>query len=268
MKIGLCEKDLRGSLEENLSWMAENGFQGFQIWKQNMDKQGKKPQDVLNLSKELGLEISAIGGGPNLVDPKVKNESIDLFKSFLDLSVELGPKIVTAESKAKPDDLTDDDAWKSTVDTVSEICAYAETLGAALAIEAAGPCFIRDWEMYLELKEKVGSDALKVNYDPANIVWAEKDVVAGVQATGADFVHTHAKDVGRVIDDALGSEKEKLMDVPAGEGLVNYETYLKALKDIDYNGFLTIEMHAGAEGRHDDILKAKSNISKILEGLQ
>jgi sugar phosphate isomerase/epimerase len=192
MKLGICEKDLRGTLEETLNWISENGFSGFQIWKPKLDNEGISPSDFLAMAQDRGLEISAIGGGPNLVDPECAEDTISKFKKFIDLSVDLGPRIVTAESKKKPEGLSIDDAWASTVSTVSAICEYASEKDACLAIEAAGPCFITDHEMFIELKEKVSSSALKVNYDPANIAWADKDPAQGAQAVGSVIIHTHA----------------------------------------------------------------------------
>jgi len=260
MKIGVCEKDLKGTIRENLRWIAEHGFSGFQIWKQKMDKEGLSGRELLRMAQDLGLEITAVGGGPNLVDPKVSEESVRSFREFLELSVELGPGIVTAETKAKPEGLPDEDAWKYTVETVSRICEYAEKLGAVLAIEPSGPCFIRDHDMWMELARKVGSESLKVNYDPANIVWAGRDPVEGVRALGKNIVHTHAKDIS-----FLGStEHEELHDVPAGEGLVDYPAYLRALKEVGYEGYLTVEMHSGQMDRRGEVLKAAGNLRAML----
>jgi len=263
VKIGLCEKDLRGSLRENLEWIAEHGFKGFQIWKPRILGEGLTAKDVLRMAEDLGLEISAVGGGPNLVDPKVADETVDLFRGFLDLAVELGPRIVTAETKAKPEELSEEDAWKYTTETISKICEHAEDVGAVLAIEPSGPCFIRDYDMWLELYRAVGSECLKVNYDPANIVWAGRDPVEGVRALGEHIVHTHAKDISFLGD----VEHEELHDVPAGQGLVDYPAYLAALKEVGYDGYLTVEMHAGERDRREDILRAAANLRFMLSQL-
>ena len=263
MKIGLCEKDLRGRLGSNLEWMSRNGVEGFQIWKPRIEREGLAPAAVLAMAGELNLDITAVGGGPNLTDPRVARESIDLFRGFLDLAVELGPRIVTAETKAKPDDLSEEEAWSSTVEAVSRICEYAAELGAVLAIECSANCFIRDSDMWLELAEAVGSEGLKVNYDPANIVLAGESPVEGVRALGRHIVHTHAKDTAHA---HIGAGDESAADVPAGEGRVGYPAYLAALKEAGYDGYLTIEMHAGETDRRDDVLRAAVNLREMLEG--
>jgi sugar phosphate isomerase/epimerase len=60
----------------------------------------------------------------------------------------------------------------------------------------------------------------------------------------ADFVvHTHAKDGKRP-----GPDRG---EVPLGEGDVPWPKYLKALKEIGYTGFLTIEREVGEDPAAD-----------------
>ncbi|HUV38232.1 MAG TPA: sugar phosphate isomerase/epimerase family protein [Planctomycetota bacterium] len=260
MRIGLCEKDLRGDLRANLEWMSAAGIEGYQIWKGKLDGSGMSPEELLALSGDLGLDVTAVGGGPNLVDPAVAQQSIGLFRSFLDLSVALGCRIVTAESKRRPDGLSDADAWRSTTDTVRAICRHAESVGAVLAIECSGGCFVRHQDDFLKLAGAVGSPALKVNMDPANIVLAGRDVLDAVRSLAPYIVHTHAKDIARA-----DTDDEPARDVPAGEGLVSYPEYLAALRDLGYDGWLTIEMHAGKTERTDDIAKSVTNLRHLLD---
>lgn len=259
MKIGVCAYDVFGEHPAKLAWLAQNGFHGIQVWKRDLDAEGLAAQEFLDLCHRHGLEVSAVGGGPNLVDPRCADESVRLFRGFVDLSVALGSRIVTAESKRKPDGLSDDDAWRSLIATVGEICRYAESAGAVLAIEPAGPCFIRDHRMWLRLAEAVGSPALKVNYDPANIVHAGWDPVAAARALGPAIVHTHAKDYP-----ANWQTLDHQVNVPAGEGVVDYPAYLQVLKDLGYTGYLTIEMHAGASDRRADVARAATNLRHML----
>ena len=63
MKLGLCEKDLRGRLRDNLEWISRNGFAGFQIWKPRLEKEGLAPGEVLDRIEDhrpaLVLEVLA-----------------------------------------------------------------------------------------------------------------------------------------------------------------------------------------------------------------
>lgn len=259
MKIGVCEKDLKGSLYENMKWMSENGFEGFQIWPDRVKTCDLKKKEIAKVAKDLGLQIAAIGGGPNLVDPKQILKSIDKFKGYLDLSVELGAGIVTAESKRKPEDLSDEDAWKYCSEAVGRICEYAKTLGVYLAIECSGACFIKDCQAWHTLANLVNSDFLKVNYDPANILIVRQDPGEGVISLGESIIHTHAKDLVFTKEDNL-----RMHCVPAGSGEVDYESYLDALSRVGYCGFLTIEMEGLIKNKKNSILKSRDYLKGYL----
>jgi len=269
MKIGVCEKDLRGSFRETMRWAARNGFDGAQVWIGKARGEGLGPRETRAISEDLGLEIPALGGGPNLVDPARAQASLDAFREIFDFGAAMGCRIVTAETKAKPAGLDDGEAWRSTVSTVRAVCHHAESVGAVLAIEPSGPCFIRDARMFLELARRVESPALAVNYDPANIAWAGEDAAEGARLLGGRIVHTHAKDIAFASPVAGASEaemesRERFHDVPAGEGVVDFASYLAALSSSGYDGFLTIEMHAGEEARLKDILVSARNLRSLL----
>ena len=91
--------------------------------------------------------------------------------------------------------------------------------------------------------------------DPVEAVYTLKDYI----------VHTHAKDGillkktdPKVIYDffaegGIGDLRldEYFKEVPPGLGKMPFERYLKALDDIGYNGFLTVERETGADSAKD-----------------
>jgi L-ribulose-5-phosphate 3-epimerase len=267
MKIGVCEKDLPFSLEENLNWIIENKFDGFQTWPNKV----KNPNEIKKICKEEGIIISAIGGGPNLVNPEKMKETIEEFKKRVELAILFETNIITAETKEKPDFLKDEEAWKWCVEIVSKICEICGKNNVYLAIEPSGSCFIKDYFMWEKLSNLVNSDFLRVNYDPANILWAERDPVEGVYFLRENIVHTHAKNIifnNEELGYKEGESKISVRDVPADKGKVDYVEYIKALKKIGYKGFLTIEMHSkSGEDRREEILQSKRYIEKILKDI-
>lgn len=114
---------------------------------------------------------------------------------------------------------------------------------------------------------------MAVNLDPANFVMVTGDDPVQAVYTLRDYiVHTHAKD-GRKLYDldpeviyrVVESEpvtSPAFIELPLGEGDVAFEPYLKALADIGYRGFLTIEREVGDDPTRDiraavEFLKAR-----------
>ena len=98
------------------------------------------------------------------------------------------------------------------------------------------------------------------------------DPVQAVHNLKDYIVHTHAKDGRKLYDldpeiiyrvvEADPVTSPAFIELPLGEGDVPFESYLKALNDIGYKGFLTIEREVGDDPTRDiraavDFLKAR-----------
>ena len=96
------------------------------------------------------------------------------------------------------------------------------------------------------------------------------DPVKAVHNLKDYIVHTHAKDGKQLfyldpeivygIKKDIIVEDDSFIEVPLGEGSVDFPNYLKALEEIGFNGFLTIEREVGDNpaadiGRAVDFLK-------------
>ena len=101
----------------------------------------------------------------------------------------------------------------------------------------------------------IPTEGVKVNFDPANLVMNGFDPVRGVEELAGFIVHTHAKDGVRRPDKS--SE-----EVPVGQGQVPWDRYVQALREIDYDGFLTIERETG-ENPVEDIVAAKRFLERL-----
>ena len=101
-----------------------------------------------------------------------------------------------------------------------------------------------------------------MNLDPANFVMVTGDDPVQAVYTLKDYiVHTHAKDgrrlryvepeivYGVAEEEMLGSSS--FIELPLGEGDVDFAGYLKALEEIGYKGFLTIEREVGDDPAKD-----------------
>lgn len=133
-----------------------------------------------------------------------------------------------------------------------ELAQYADTRDAHFAIET-GPETATTLKAFLDTLHSTG---VAVNLDPANLVMVTGDDPVQAVYTLKDYiVHTHAKDGKRLYykdpeviyglaeDEMLQSPS--FIEVPLGEGSVDFKNYLKALDEIGYHGFLTIEREVG-----------------------
>ena len=102
---------------------------------------------------------------------------------------------------------------------------------------------------------------------------AEDDPIQAVYTLKDYIVHTHAKDGKHLsyqdpVELYKKTEEEILSDpsyieLPLGEGDVNFPEYLKVLNEIGFQGFLTIEREVG-ENPERDIRAAVEFLSKFV----
>ena len=270
--IGVIIDSFRLPIKDAVKKAAEVGAQGIQVYStrgemapENLDAAARA--EFKKLVEGNGLVISALcgdlgGGGFSFADRNP--EKIEKSKRILDLAKELGTNVVTTHIGVVPED-KNHDRYKVMQEACYELSRYADEIGAHFAIET-GP---ETSAVLKDFLDSLGSTGVGVNLDPANLVMVTgDDPVGAVYNLQKYIVHTHAKDgVQNFVEDpeiVYGLKKrpvdvivtgDSFDEVPLGEGSVPWAGYLKALDDIGYRGFLTIEREVG-DNPAEDIRKA------------
>ncbi|MBC8611639.1 putative L-xylulose 5-phosphate 3-epimerase [uncultured Ruminococcus sp.] len=262
--IGVMLESFRTDIPNALKKAALLGAQGIQVYAttgelspEMMTKE--KRREFLKMVKDHGLIISALCGdlGHGFGNPEKNPELLEKSKRILDLAKELETDIVTTHIGVVPADPAHP-RYGVMQQACFELAQYADSLDAHFAIET-GPETSATLKRFLDGLHSTG---VAVNLDPANLVMVtEDDPVRAVHTLKDYIVHTHAKDgrrnfyrdpeviYGLVEEEMLASES--FTELPLGEGKVPFPEYLKALDEIGYHGFLTIEREVGEEPEKD-----------------
>lgn len=288
-KIGVIVDSFRVGVREGLKKAKEVGVDGVQIYAvrgeftpEALSSAARK--EYRDYIASLGLEISAICGdlgGHGFQDASINRKKIDQSKRIMELAKELGTDIVTTHIGIVPDD-QNSAIYETMYKACDELSVFANDMGSYFAIET-GPETAAHLKSFLDT---LSSKGVAVNFDPANMVMVTgDDPVQGVYTLKDYIVHTHAKDgvqfrpvASRDVYGFLGYEKgmnheevaqtaesgETFREVPLGEGSVEWKTYLQALQDIGYKGYLTIEREVGASPEAD--IQLAVNFLKQLKG--
>ena len=273
--IGIMMESLREDDKTAIASAAAMGVKGLQLYATKGDHSPEvmdtaKRKELLDMMKSNGLCFSALCGdlGEGFWRAERNPILIEKSKRIIDMALELETNIVTTHIGVVPSD-PNHDRYKIMQEACFELSRYADSLNAHFAIET-GP------ETSLVLKnflDSLGSTGVAVNLDPANLVMVTgDDPVQAVYNLKDYIVHTHAKDgiklldvdpevIYRVIEDEREVKDRPFREVPLGEGKVNFDNYLKALEDIGYKGYLTIEREVGDNPKLDI-----QNAVKFLEG--
>jgi len=259
---------------EGIRESARVGAQGVQLfaWKElnPFEVTKDKVSDVRNVSQDESQTITALCGELSAVNPgghglEVAAENpplVDYLKRVFDLAAELNCNVITTHVGIIPDDKSSV-AYEALLNACRELSEYAAKMNAWMAIETGPEPVAR----LCEFADEIPGGRIAVNYDPANLVMVTNDdEVKGVLTAGKRIVHTHAKD--GIMKKFMGAEHiygifaeggvealetlgDFFVETPLGQGSVRWREYLGALKEIGYDGYLTIEREVGKDAAAD-----------------
>jgi len=197
---------------------------------------------------ELGITISAVFGGfegesyadiptvvrtVGLVPPETRAARTQEMKEIADFARLLGVDVVALHVGFVPHDRTDP-MYQQVVDVTRAVCDHCRSNQQRLHLETGQ----EPADALLQFLQDVDRDNLFVNFDPANmILYGSGDPIEALKKIGRYVRSVHCKD-GKW---AANPGKEWGTEVPFGQGDVGAATFLQTLKEIGYDGPLTIE---------------------------
>ncbi|HIC90256.1 MAG TPA: sugar phosphate isomerase/epimerase [Anaerolineae bacterium] len=273
MKIGLLIRYTSGDVD----FVVRHGFGSVELlmWPGDpLDPIQTSADELRRAADNLrsrGLEISALGAYPNVLDPdpvRAKAAAAHL-DALLDACHIMGVDVMGCFAGRDPE--------KDVLDNVpafrqvfTPLVHKAEELGVTIAIENCpmfrgfpfrGVNIAYTPEAWDAMFEAVPSPALGLEYDPSHLVQMLMDYEQVIYDYGERIFHVHAKDA-EVRPRILAREgvygKNWHRDRMPGLGDVNWRRVISALVEVGYNGNLDIE------GRHDPIYQGEREQEGLL----
>jgi sugar phosphate isomerase/epimerase len=122
--------------------------------------------------------------------------------------------------------------WHDFVETVRRIMAVVEDAGLRYAMEPHPYRYVANADGMLRLLDHVPSPALGINYDPSHTFPCGDMPHVAVYRLGSRVFHCHFSD-----NDALTNAHWR-----PGMGKIDWRALLQALRDVGYQGTLSIEL--------------------------
>lgn len=277
MKIGVILESFRKEFKEAVKEAAKLGADGVQMYANTQtvyaDMSGREIREVKKVLDGEGLKVSALCGDFGCEMYYTRDKSlIDREKKIMSIAKELGTDIVTTHIGVVPEE-KDCPQYESMREVCRELAKFADSMGGHFAVET-GP---ERAQLLKDFLDGLDSRGVAVNLDPANLVMcAGDDPVSAVHILKGYIVHTHAKD-GIMLKKTdtrtlyapsfFGLQPsdwgEHIKEMPLGEGNVPWTAYIAALREIGYDGYLTIERECG-ETPAEDIAKAVTFLKKYI----
>ena len=302
MKVGLYTISFAGvwydgpalALDEIFKRAKDMGFDGVEIGARRphaspMDLDEKARARIREQAAKAGLQIPAVASYNNFGSPVLeqRENEVLMVREQIKLARDLGAPVLRLFAAWRGITLRDGqgtyemcrnlygypdvlgiERWQLVRESLKEVADFAGQQGVTLALQNHEPIIDRYRHM-LELIREVDSPALKACLDAPLLKEQDDDYVAkAVRETGDLQVHSH---YGGEWEEKGGEVVLSRWYYSAGRP-TNYPTFVKALKEIGYTGYLCYEFCHPALVDHtlqglDFILKQVSMAARYMRKL-
>lgn len=239
------------TLDEAVASIASLGYAGCEImadrphaWTGDLDDAAIAA--VAELVCSRGLAVSnvnafttfAIGDTyhPSWIedDPAMRRRRIEHTRTAIRLAAALGAKNVSIEPGGPLEGVERMQAPVRFREGLEELIADAQDAGVIIAIEPEPGLMIESTQEYVEFMQDVPSPQVRMNLDLGHMFCVGEDPADVVRRQAGEYVHVHLEDI------AASRVHQHL--VP-GKGAIDFDAVFRALEDVGYDGWVTVELY-------------------------
>jgi sugar phosphate isomerase/epimerase len=219
-------------------------------------------QGITDAAEQATVELAALSGTFNMAhpDPAVRRDGLDKFEILCEVAARLHIPVITLCTgtrdpvnmwKWHPDN-DSKEAWDDMVQSIDAALTSAEKNNLILAFEPESENVANSASRARKLLDELRNPRLRIIIDPANLISPkrnQKEVLDEAFTLLRDaIVIAHAKD-----------RNNDFKPCAAGKGILDFEYYLRCLKEIGFTGPLI--MHGLEE---EDVRFSRAFLERIL----
>ncbi|MCK5436478.1 MAG: sugar phosphate isomerase/epimerase [Desulfobulbaceae bacterium] len=262
------------SLLETIKILADLGYEGIEIM---ADTPHAFPPDLTNLDidsirgalERYNLAVSninafmlhAIGDTwrPSWIerDLSQRRKRINHTGNCIDLAAKLGVSTISTEPGGPLlENMTHDEGNTIFRQGLLEIKEQARETGVRVLIEPEPDLLIENSSQFVEFFKGLDADIFGLNFDIGHFFCVNEDPAELVAELQDYIYHFHLEDI------AASRKHHHLMP---GEGAIDLPGVLKAIKGINYQGFVTVELYPYEDRPVDAARKALAYIQRLAD---
>ncbi len=239
-------------LDEVIRRLSKMGYDGIEIgcaaphaWPYYLDAEERKAIKALldSCNIKASSMLTAPGGGPgaNVASANIKERkwTVQHYKDVIDLAHDLGTPTMMYIAGWYIYGTRKQDAWKYSVESLTEIAEYAKTKDITVCVEptATDSNLVECCDDALLMMEQSGQPNVKVMFDTTHVLHRQEVPSDYVYTMGEHLKHIHMADYNRMAP---------------GQGGMDFLPVMQALKDINFDGYVTMEAGFVPRSAHPD----------------
>jgi sugar phosphate isomerase/epimerase len=253
MKFGICNEIFQNwKIEDAMAFAKKAGYDGieiapFTLAKYVTDISAAERTRIREAAERIGIEISGIhwvlvqaeGMYLNHTDGEIRRRTSAYFIELVNFCADLGGHIIVVGSPKQRnvmEGVSYDQAWAWATDTFRDAVKRAEERGVTICFEPLAPSetnFVNTAEEGIRFARQFNSRAMKVILDVKAMCSEAKPIEQIIRDSKGEFAYFHAND--------------KNLKGP-GFGDVDFKPIADTLREISYNGYVSVEVFKFEEG--------------------
>jgi sugar phosphate isomerase/epimerase len=193
---------------------------------------------------------------PSWIEPDAhyRQIRIDHTVRALTLARDLGAPCITTEPGGPLEGRSWAECRKLFVEMLKPVVEHAEKVGVPLLVEPEPDLLIETADQYLEFAQHIQSPYLGLNFDIGHFYCVKDDPAETVRKLAPLIRHVHLEDI------AATRVHHHLIP---GEGVIDFHATLKALKEVGYSEWVTIELYTYHENPDGAAKLARDRVLNI-----
>jgi sugar phosphate isomerase/epimerase len=187
-------------------------------------------REVRHLLRSHDLELSAVFCPLRRGLDEAENQEarIDFVRQVMDLSFDLGPRLVIVQAGRMPEK-PEDANFPRMHDALEALGRHGDRSGTRLALDTG----LESAETLTQFLARFDTGSLGVNYNPANLLVSGHNPYESARVFRQRILHANAQDARRV-------SPNRTATVPVGHGDLDWLLLLGTLEEIEYHGALDV----------------------------
>src|SRR4051812_41648712 len=270
IRFGICNEIFKDwSLENTFAFAAKTGYDAveiapFTIAKHVTDIGAARRQEIRELAARSGIGISGIhwvlvqteGMYVTHPDAAVRRRTSEYFGELAKFCAEIGGKTIVGgapKQRNVMEGVTPEQAWDYAAEGFREPMMRAEEHGITICFEPLAPAetnFINTAEKAIEFVKQLNTPHFKIILDVKAMSSEAKPIPQIIRESWPHFAYFHAND--------------KNLKGP-GFGEVDFKPIAAALKEVAYNGVVSVEVFDFTEGPEVIATKSLEYLKRVFE---
>lgn len=245
------------------------GVELLDIFWENPDDQTEEMNLVKETLQKYDMRVSAYDVSNNFVKADEAERAKDVAHVIegIHIAKELGTNVVRVFCGDLSGNLSYEDGHEWIIDSLKTCAEVAEKEAVYLAIENHGLLAGKS-EQVKDVIAQVGSPYVKSTFDTGNFLLVHEKPTTAFENLKEEIVHVHFKDFREKeptedVKSFKSLEGVAFVGVIPGDGAVDLAYIVKGLKDIDYDGWLSIE-YEGLEDSKEATFEAVKRLKQLI----